>query len=209
MGIEDEVRLFKQLTDNVKIAIDETYDNLFACEENVDKLLKHAPCVFSYNEFMLLLAKRDEFYLRVGQFERMASKLSRLPIIMDTMDVLEIQATMMKINESFEELGSFVQQFNVRFESDQFSIDKFILLQKVSDFGLEYDTVDYMELDELICNQGNMFYVLRVKDCFDTDYDKNYGDMHVLSVKGFNTRVEANLYALKHGISRDYIKTRL
>ena len=29
MGIQDEVRLFKQLTDNVKTAIDETYESIF------------------------------------------------------------------------------------------------------------------------------------------------------------------------------------
>ena len=137
MGIEDEVRLCKQLTDNVKIAIDETYESIFTCEENVDKLLKLAPCVFSEKEFFELLEVRQEFYFRVGRFERMSTRLKEMPLITNTMEVLELQAVILTVNESFEMLSSYVNQFNTRFQSDQFDIDKFILLQKLESLGFE------------------------------------------------------------------------
>lgn len=210
MGIEDEIRLYKQLTDNVKIAIDETYESIFTCEENVDKLLKLAPCALTEKEFFELLEVRREFYFRVGRFERLATKIADMPMITNTMDVLEVQAMIMHVNESFEILSSYVDQFNIRFQSDQFDIDKFIFLQKLENFGLDYDAVDYIELHEYMKDVKNMFFILQVKDYLDEGFNESYGnDTNVLSIKPFKTRVEANVYALKNGISRDFIYIRI
>lgn len=210
MGIQDEVRLFKQLTDNVKTAIDETYESIFTCEKNVDDLLKLAPCVFSEKEFFELLEVRQEFYLRVGRFERMAARMISIPIIMDTMEVMQLQAIILTINESFDMLSHYVHQFNTRFQSDQFDIDKFIFLQKIQNFGMDYDAVDYVELQQYIKDIHNMFFIVKVKDYLDIDFNEKYGsDTNVLSIKPFKTRVDANMYALRNGISRDYIFTRI
>ena len=209
MGIEDEVRLCKQLTDNVKIAIDETYESIFTCEENVDKLLKLAPCVFSEKEFFELLEVRQEFYFRVGRFERMSTRLKEMPLITNTMEVLELQAVILTVNESFEMLSSYVNQFNTRFQSDQFDIDKFILLQKLESLGFEYDAVDYIELQNYISDLKNMFFIITIEDYLDRVNDVYGTDMNVLSIKPFKTRVDANIYALKNGISKDFIFTRI
>ena len=223
MGIQDEVRLFKQLTDNVKTAIDETYESIFTCEKNVDDLLKLAPCVFSEKEFFELLEVRQEFYFRDGRFERMATRLTSIPIIMDTMEVMQLQAIILTINESFDMLSHYVHQFNTRFQSDQFDIDKFIFLQKIQNqveaqaynaiiqnFGMDYDAVDYVELQQYIKDIHNMFFIVKVKDYLDIDFNEKYGsDTNVLSIKPFKTRVDANMYALRNGISRDYIFTRI
>lgn len=209
MGIEDEVRLCKQLTDNVKIAIDETYESIFTCEENVDKLLKLAPCVFSEKEFFELLEVRQEFYFRVGRFERMSTRLTEMPLITNTMEVLELQAVILTVNESFEMLSSYVNQFNTRFQSDQFDIDKFILLQKLESLGFEYDAVDYIELQNYISDVKNMFFIITIEDYLDRANDVYGTDMNVLSIKPFKTRVDANIYALKNGISKDFIFTRI
>lgn len=209
MGIEDEVRLCKQLTDSVNQAISETYESIFTCEENVDKLLKLAPCVFSQKEFFELLEVRYEFYFRVGRFERMATKLTEMPMITNTMDALELQAILLSVNESFELLSSYVEKFNVRFQSDQFDIDKFIFLQKIEGYGFEFDAVDYIELNEYIQDVKNMFFVLGIKDINVAELEGYGYDTNVLSIKPFKTRVDANIYALKNGISRDYIFTRI
>ena len=210
MGIQDEVRLFKQLTDNVKTAINETYESIFTCEKNVDDLLKLAPCVFSEKEFFELLEVRQEFYFRVGRFERMATRMTNMPIIMDTMEVMQLQAIILTINESFDMLSHYVHQFNTRFQSDQFDIDKFIFLQKIQNFGMDYDAVDYVELQQYIKDIHNMFFIVKVKDYLDIDFNEKYGsDTNVLSIKPFKTRVDANMYALRNGISRDYIFTRI
>lgn len=209
MGIEDEVRLYNDLTVNVKNAIDETFDNIFTCERNVDDLLKLAPCVFSQEEFFSLLEVRLEFYFRVSMFEKEATRITSMPMIMNTMDALQIQAIMIRINESFEMLSSYVKQFNTRFQSDQFDIDKFILLQKLQALGYEYDAVDYKELQDYIHNPNYMFFIVDFKNPSDAD-SEGYGyDTNVLSIKPFKTRIEAYKYALQNGISRDSICTRL
>lgn len=209
MDIADEVRLYNDLTKNVRIAIDETFDNIFICEKNVDDLLKLAPCVFSQKEFFHLLEIRREFYLRVSMFEREATRINSMPLITNTMDVLQIQAEMIRINESFDILSSYVNQFNTRFQSDQFNIDVFILLQKLQDLGFEYDVVDYLELYEYINDSRNMFFIIDFKHPGAAD-SEGYGyDTNVLSIKPFKTRIDSYKYALEHGISRDSIYTRL
>lgn len=209
MGIEDEVRLYNELTKNVEIAIDETYESIFTCEKNVDDLLKLAPCVFSQKEFFELLEVRYEFYFRVGRFETMATRLKQMPLITDTMTVLELQAVICSINESFDMLSAYINQFNTRFQSDQFDIDKFILLQKLQGLGFEYDAVDYIELQNYIQDVHNMFFIIGVKDIQQAETEGYGYDTNVLSIKPFKTRVDANIYALQHGISRDYIFTRI
>ena len=209
MGIEDEVRLCKKLTDNVKIAIDETFESIFTCEKNVDELLKLAPCVFSEKEFFELLEVRYEFYFRVGRFENMATRITNMPMITNTMDVLQLQATILSINESFDMLSNYVNQFNTRFQSDQFDIDKFILLQKLQGLGFEYDAVDYKELQNYIQDMHNMFFIIGIKDINEAETEGYGYDTNVLSIKPFKTRVDANMYALRNGISRDYIFTRI
>jgi hypothetical protein len=69
--------------------------------------------------------------------------------------------------------------------------------------GLEYDTIAYDELEGAF---EHMFLVIQVRDSFDLG-DK-YGSLNVLSIKSFKTRVEANMYALANGVSRDYVITR-
>ena len=54
-----------------------------------------------------------------------------------------------------------------------------------------------------------IFLVCRIKDYGDADLLSDYGDFHVLGIKGFNTRAEANRYALANGISRQYVITRI
>lgn len=209
MGIEDEVRLYNELTKNVNVAIEETYESIFTCEKNVDEMLRLAPCVFSQKEFFELLEVRYDFYFRIGRFETMATRLRQMPLITETMTVLELQAIICSINESFDMLGSYINQFNTRFQSDQFDIDKFILLQKLQGLGFEYDAVDYIELQNYIQDIHNMFFIIGVKDIQQAETEGYGYDTNVLSIKPFKTRVDANIYALQHGISRDYIFTRI
>ena len=75
---------------------------------------------------------------------------------------------------------------------------------------MDYDAVDYVELQQYIKDIHNMFFIIKVKDYLDIDFNEKYGsDTNVLSIKPFKTRVDANMYALRNGISRDYIFTRI
>ena len=106
-------------------------------------------------------------------------------------------------------LSNYVHQFNTRFQSDQFDIDKFILLQKLQGLGFEYDAVDYKELQNYIQDIHNMFFIIGIKDINEAETEGYGYDTNVLSIKPFKTRVDANMYALRNGISRDYIFTRI
>ena len=87
-------------------------------------------------------------------------------------------------------------------------MNKVMLLERIENLTkLEWETVDWKELDSVM---DKTFLVVKIKDYLDKDFNQDiYMTLNVLSFKGFNTRAEANRYALANGISRDNVITRL
>jgi hypothetical protein len=101
----------------------------------------------------------------------------------------------------------WIDKANFRVEAKQFDISKTLLLQRVDEItGLKYNTIDYLELNDAM---NYIFLVCKIKDYGDEDLLSDYGNFHVLGIKGFNTRAEANRYALANGISRQNVITRV
>lgn len=203
MSVDEEIVFYSALENNLKMSIEETYTNIFACEESIEGLLQIAPCLFTYAEFLLLLEDCRHLDNYSGKFENAVARMTS-PVKVD--DAIAVNNTIRALEAVFLLLMDWIDKANLRIESKQFDIGKTLFLQRVDDItGLEFNTVDYLELQEAM---NYIFVVCRIKDYNDDDLLSDYGDLHVLGIKGFNTRAEANRYALANGISRDMIVCR-
>ena len=70
MDVREEQQYYIGLTKSVHETIDKMYENIFACEEGMEGLLKIAPTVFSYSEFLMLLSDYKLLDERASRFER-------------------------------------------------------------------------------------------------------------------------------------------
>lgn len=203
MKVDEEVVFYSALENNLKATIDETYENIFACEESVEGLLQIAPCIFTYAEFLLLLEDCGHLDNYAGRFENAVARMTS-PVKVD--DAIAINNAIRALEAVFLLLMDWIDKANVRIEAKQFDISKTLFLQRIDEVtGLEYETVDYLELNEAM---NHIFVVCRIKD-YNDDLASDYGQLHVLGIKGFNTRAEANRYALANGISRQNVLTRV
>ena len=200
MTVSEEIVFYSALEENLKATIDETYENIFACEESMEGLLQIAPCVFTYAEFLLLLEDCRHLDNYSGKFENAVARMTS-PVKVE--DALAINNSIRALEAVFLLLMDWIDKANVRIESKQFDIAKTLFLQRVDEVTrLEYNTVDYLELNDAM---DYIFVVCKIKD----DMSGDYANLHVLGVKGFNTRAEANRYALANGISRQNVMTRV
>lgn len=200
MTVSEEIVFYSALEENLKVTIDETYENIFACEESMEGLLQIAPCVFTYAEFLLLLEDCRHLDNYSGKFENAVARMTS-PVKIE--DALAINNSIRALEAVFLLLMDWIDKANVRIESKQFDIAKTLFLQRVDEVTrLEYNTVDYLELNDAM---DYIFVVCQIKD----DMSGDYANLHVLGVKGFNTRAEANRYALANGISRQNVMTRV
>ena len=136
-----------------------------------------------------------------GRFENAVANMSHPVTIEDAMD---IEDSIQAISIMFGIMSRWIHQANEIIQNKQFDVNKMLLVERIKSVtGLEYDTVAYDELEGAF---EHMFLVIQVRDSFDLG-DK-YGSLNVLSIKSFKTRVEANMYALANGVSRDYVITR-
>lgn len=204
MSVDEEIVFYSALENNLKMSIEETYTNIFACEESIEGLLQIAPCLFTYAEFLLLLEDCRHLDSYSGKFENAVARMTS-PVKVD--DAIAINNTIRALEAVFLLLMDWIDKANFRVDAKQFDIGKTLLLQRVDEItGLKYNTIDYLELNDAM---NYIFLVCRIKDHGDEDLLSDYGDFHVLGIKGFNTRAEANRYALANGISRQYVITRV
>ena len=209
MNINEEQKYYVELRNRIKKTIDEMYNNIFNCEDSVEGLLRVAPSIFSHAEFLLLLEDYKNLQKKISIFEHMAAEINSQPedMIIDVDLAIKFDNTISVLNIVFTLLMEHIDNANMYIETDRFDMNKVMVMKRIDDIaGLDYDTVDWVELDECM---DKMFIVVRVKDMYDKDFDSDYGVLNVLSIKGFNTKVEANMYALQNGISRDYILRRI
>lgn len=203
MSVDEEIVFYSALENNLKITIDETYENIFACEESVEGLLQIAPCIFTYEEFVLLLEDCRHLDNYSGKFENAVARMGS-PVIVE--DAIAINNAIRALEAVFILLMDWIDKANLRIEAKQFDIGKTLFLQRVDEVTkLKYDVVDWMSLDEVA---ENMFVVVEIKNRYD-NIESIYGDMNVLFLKSFSTRAEANRYALANGISRQNVFTRV
>ena len=206
MDINDEQQYYIGLTKSVHETIGKMYEHIFACEESMDGLLKIAPTVFSYSEFLMLLSDYKLLDERASRFERAVMDIREQIGVNDIDSVIRLDGACSALGVVFMLINDYMDKDNTRIEAKQFNIDKVMLLERIENkIGLEYDTVDYLSLSE--AHKG-MFIVLQVKNRHD-NIGEEYGDMNVLVINSFKTKVEANRFALANGISRDFVICRL
>ena len=206
MDINDEQQYYIGLTKSVHETIDMMYENIFACEESMEGLLKIAPTVFSYSEFLMLLNDYKLLDERASRFERAVMDIREQIGVNDIDSVIRLDGACSALGAVFMLLNDYMDKANTRIEAKQFDMDKVMLLERIENkIGLEYDTVDYMSLSEAF---KGMFIVLQVKNRHD-NIGEEYGDMNVLVINSFKTKIEANRFALANGISRDMTMRRI
>ena len=202
MSVDEEIVFYSALENNLKMSIEETYTNIFACEESIEGLLQIAPCLFTYAEFLLLLEDCRHLDSYSGKFENAVARMTS-PVKVD--DAIAVNNAIRALEAVFLLLTDWIDKANFRIEAKQFDIGKTLLLQRVDEItGLKYDVVDWLSLDEVA---ENMFIVVEIKNRYD-NIGSVYGDMNVLFLKSFSTRAEANRYALLNGLPRDRIMLR-
>ena len=206
MDVREEQQYYIGLTKSVHETIDMMYENIFACEESMESLLKIAPTVFSYSEFLMLLSDYKLLDERASRFERAVMDIREQIGDNDIDSVIKLDGACSALGAVFILLNDYMDKANTRIEAKQFDIDKVMLLERIENkIGLEYDTVDYLSLSDAF---KGMFIVLQVKNRHD-NIGEEYGDMNVLVINSFKTKVEANRFALANGISRDLVICRL
>ena len=201
MTIDEEQRYYLGLTDSVLKTVENTYENIFNYEDSIEGLLEIAATIFSYPEFLMLLNDYEKLQSYAAEFENIVA-------VLDTTTVIVLDKVIDKINVLFILLADWIDKANTRIEAKQFDMNKVMLLERIENLTkLEWETVDWKELDSVM---DKTFLVVRIKDYLDKDFNQDiYMTLNVLSLKGFNTRAEANRYALANGISRDNVITRL
>ena len=208
MTIDEEQRYYLGLTDSVFKTVEDAYENIFNCEDSIESLLEIAATIFSYPEFLMLLNDYEKLQSYAAEFENIVAKLNRPLTVLDSTTVIALDKVIDKINVLFILLADWMDKANTRIEAKQFDMNKVMLLERIENLTkLEWETVDWKELDSVM---DKTFLVVRIKDYLDKDFNQDiYMTLNVLSLKGFNTRAEANRYALANGISRDNVITRL
>ena len=206
MDVREEQQYYIGLTKSIHETIDKVYENIFACEESMESLLKIAPSVFSYAEFLTLLEDYKKLEEKASKFEGAVVKIRETIGVNDIGAVIGLDLAISALGAVFVLLNDYMDKANTRIEAKQFDIDKVMLLERIENkVGLEYDTVDYISLSDAF---KGMFIVLEVKNRYD-NIGEEYGDMNVLVINSFKTKVEANRFALANGISRDFVICRL
>lgn len=203
MTVDEEMKFMKDLISKTLDVIDNTYDNMFKCEDTMEELFKVAPFVFSKDQFFSFMEDYHKFEVVSGNFEMTVSRS------LDSIeDVMDINNAIEDIRIMFGVLNVWLRKANSIIESKQFDVNKYLLVECInSKTGLEYDTIDFNELENAfngVCLVIGISDVLELKQ----ERDSRYGMFRVLTIKTFKTKAEANIYALANGISRDYVISR-
>lgn len=205
MTVDEEMKFVKELREKTIRSIDDTYDNMFKCEDSMDELFKVAPFVFSKEQFFGFMEDYNKFEVISGRFEMSVVNSCMIESIEDVMD---INNAIQEIRIMFGVLNVWLRKANSIIEAKQFDVNKYLLVERInSKTGLEYDTIDFNELDDAF---SGVYLVIGISDVLETkrQRDSRYGMLRVLTIKNFSSKVEANKYALANGISRDYVISR-
>lgn len=205
MTVDEEMKFFKELREKTISSIDDTYDNMFKCEDSMDELFKVAPFVFSKEQFFGFMEDYNKFEVISGRFEMSVVNSCMIESIEDVMD---INNAIEDIRIMFGVLNVWLRKANSIIESKQFDVNKYLLVERInSKTGLEYDTIDFNELENAF---NGVYLVIGISDVLELkqERDSRYGMFRVLTIKNFKTKAEANTYALANGISRDYVISR-
>ena len=203
MTVDEEMKFMRELISKTLDTIDDTYDNMFKCEDTMEELLKVAPFVFSKDQFFGFMEGYRKFEVVSGNFEMTVSRS------LDSIeDVMDINNAIEDIRIMFGVLNVWLRKANSIIESKQFDVNKYLLVEHInSKTGLEYDTIDFNELENAF---NGVYLVIGISDVLELkqERDSRYGMFRVLTIKNFKTKAEANIYALANGISRDYVISR-
>ena len=203
MTVDEEMKFMKELISKTLDTIDNTYDNMFKCEDTMEELFKVAPFVFSKDQFFSFMEDYHKFEVVSGNFEMTVSRS------LDSIeDVMDINNAIEDIRIMFGVLNVWLRKANSIIESKQFDVNKYLLVEHInSKTGLEYDTIDFNELENAF---NGVYLVIGISDVLELkqERDSRYGMFRVLTIKNFKTKAEANIYALANGISRDYVISR-
>ena len=203
MTVDEEMKFMRELISKTLDTIDDTYDNMFKCEDTMEELLKVAPFVFSKDQFFSFMEDYRKFEVISGNFEMTVSRS------LDSIeDVMDINNAIEDIRIMFGVLNVWLRKANSIIESKQFDVNKYLLVEHInSKTGLEYDTIDFNELENAF---NGVYLVIGISDVLELkqERDSRYGMFRVLTIKNFKTKAEANIYALANGISRDYVISR-
>ena len=200
-SVDKEQEMILKVDKKIKDGIDVMYQNFDNIENNILDLMKVAPCVFDKDMMVSLLLDFQLLDKQMGNFESMATQLDdpvnmAQAIVMDTM--------MRKLNQLMDRLVGYITTCNSMIESQQFSPQKALLLEKL-EANFSYDVVDWDDLDHAF---NNPYLVAKVSDVLDEDYNQNYYPLHCLRLEGFKDKVSAYKYMLAHGISKDNLVLR-
>ena len=201
MTINEEQEFMIKVDEKIKKSIDIIYQNFDNIENNLYDLFLVAPCVFDKDMMISLLLDFQLLDKQMGNFETMATQLDdpvnmAQALVMDTM--------MKKLNQLIDRLVGYITTCNSMIESQQFSPQKALLLEKLEE-NFSYDVVDWDDLDRAF---DNPYLVAKVSDVLDKDYDQNYYPLHCLRLEGFKDKVSAYKYMLANGISKDNLVLR-
>lgn len=203
MTVDEEMKFVKELREKTIKSIDDTYDNMFKCEDSMDELFKVAPFVFSKEQFFGFMEDYNKFEVISGRFEMSVVNSCMIESIEDVMD---INNAIQEIRIMFGVLNVWMRKANSIIEAKQFDVNKYLLVERINlKTGLEYDTIDFNELEDAF---NGVYLVIGISDVLEHQRDSRYGMLSVLTIKNFKNKVEANKYALANGISRDYVISR-
>jgi hypothetical protein len=205
MTVDEEMKFVKELREKTIRSIDDTYDNMFKCEDTMDELFKVVPFVFSKEQFFSFMEDYNKFEVISGRFEMSVVNSCMIESIEDVMD---INNAIQEIRIMFGVLNVWLRKANSIIEAKQFDVNKYLLVERInSKTRLEYDTIDFNELEDAF---NGTYLVIGISDVLETKHqrDNRYGILRVLTIKNFSNKVEANKYALANGISRDYVISR-
>lgn len=206
MTLNEEIIFMQDLHRRTIKAIDDTYESLFKCEENVESLLKIAHIVFTPGDFMCFLNDCRTLDMVSGEFETSAHSARVHTTIEDSMDVFN---SIRKLDSVFSSLARWVGKANGIIESRQFDVNKFMLTKRIDEKGYEYEVANYSSFEKVMEDQKLMFLVIEIVSVFDSpNMDSRYGIMNVLEIKGFEKRGEAYSYVLQKGLGRESVLTR-
>lgn len=182
-------------------AASEMLDYCELCENKGNEFIKIANCILTRQEYYEFLALYKRFDNNYGILESLISQLTNPATILQAVSV---SAVIKEIQRNIDELVEIMEDSNVRIEAQEINVNMARLIERLVNF-MDFDAINY---DDLTNAMTHTFIVLRVLDIFDKDYNEVYSPMNVLYIQSFDTKVEAYSYALKHGISKEFILNR-
>ena len=202
MKIDDEEKMFREITKSIPDTIDRVLDDTDKALECLENIISNGICVLDKENFEQTLKTHIKLSNASIILIALASEIEDLEEI-NILKIMTVTSTIKGIEKIFEEVTRLVECYNSRVIAKEFNIDSYLIMERLKNF-MEYETINF---DDLITasNPRLAYMVLKVEDRFDREANDIYGDFNVLRINSFTSKVEAFQYALANGISRDMI----